>query len=257
MRQPAPDRYFIGSFLLILLGCIFMVISALTDRRDLTTAAVILSAAVLFLAGILLFTFSKRESLDEKFVSMLPVQGMINLCRVAADLGIAGSACFLPGKRFGQNGVMQLMPAFTYEGGDFSGEVFVSGTGGVGILVPPSSHPLQEVLARYSQVVIPGEPADLTTLIHEICVENLEVAGSVGVNWSDGAVSIRMDGYRLIEGCRRVAQESPACCRMYPCPVCSLCAGFIAEGLNRPVQVDRCLPEAKRDTVQVSLSLLP
>ncbi|MFH0966175.1 MAG: hypothetical protein V1862_00620, partial [Methanobacteriota archaeon] len=167
MRRLPLDRYFSGSFLLILLAGIFMGIAALTDRRDITTAAVILSATVLFLTGVMLFAFSKRESLDERFVSMLPVQGMINLCQVTADIGIAGSACFLPGERTGQKGVMQFMPVTTYSGGDLSGDSFVSGTGGVGILVPPSGLALQEVLVRYHQMIVPEEQAALTIMIQE------------------------------------------------------------------------------------------
>jgi hypothetical protein len=257
MRRSAPDRFFSGSFLLILLGCIFIGIAILTDRRDLTTAAVILSATVLFLTGVLLFTFSKRESLDERFISMVPVQGLINLCRVAADLGIAGSACFLPGERTGQKVVMQLMPVTTYDGGDLSGDTFVSGTGGVGVLIPPSCLSLQEILIRDHHLIIPEERTGLDTLIMEIAVEVLEVADAVIVTWSEEGVNIRMDGYRLINGCRRVAQESSACCRMNPCPICSLFASCIVEGMNRPIQVDRCVPELKDDIVYISFSFTP
>lgn len=257
MKYPAVDQYFISSFFLVSLAVVYLVVITLTDRKDMTSAMVIICATILFLTGILLFTFSKRESLDEQVVSMLSVQGTINLCRIAADLGIAGSACFLPAIRIGHPGVMQFMPVTSYDGGTLSGDSFVSGPGGIGILVPPSGEALLAHLKRNNQIFIPDNRDAISLLIGEIADDLLEIADSARVAWSDDTVSILVDGFRLASGCRLISRESPACCTMNPCPFCSLLAACIVEGLGHPVRIDRCSPEMNRDTVQIWFTILP
>jgi hypothetical protein len=256
MKTPPVDRYFLSSLALVALSVLFLVIITLTDRKDISSGMVIICATVLFLTGILIFTFSKPESLDNQYVSLLSVQGTVNLCQVAADLGIAGSACLLPVSLTGHRGVMQFMPVTDYSGGGLTGDSFVSGPGGTGILVPHSGETLLNHLKKKNMVYIPDNRKDLSLLIGEIAEEILEAAESVRVSWSEDSVSIEVDGYCLADGCREISRLSPACCSMNPCPFCGMVAACITEGLDRPVRIDRCTPDLKNDDVHLRFTLL-
>ena len=65
MIRPAVDRNLISSLALVSLAVVFLAVVTLTDRRDISSGMVIICATVLFLTGILIFTLSKRESLDD------------------------------------------------------------------------------------------------------------------------------------------------------------------------------------------------
>ncbi|HWQ65676.1 MAG TPA: hypothetical protein VN372_02280 [Methanospirillum sp.] len=211
----------------------------------------ILSAVILFLIGILLLTFSKKESIDSRFVSLLPVQSMINLCRVSADLGIMGSAWLLPGDLCGHLKVMQFMPVTTYQGEKLEGDSFVSGPGGIGILVPPAGETLFDILIQNHRLIIPEDREGLNILIQECVADTLEIAEKTVVSWTDDSMTIRINGYCLTDGCQRVAVESPACCTMNPCAICSLLGIFLVSMLKQPVMVERCRAEKDRDQVVV------
>jgi len=251
-----PGRYEIGSFLLILAAGLSTAIVIWTGRQDITAAALLISAVILFLSGILLMIFSQEDSIDERFVSLLQVQGTINLCRVAADLGLQGLSCMVPKDRTGHPGVMHLIPASGYLGELVEGEVFVTGVGCSGMLIPPACLPLLEELKTRYHVTIPDSREELSILFHEIVVDVMEVAVNVRFDWSDTGVRIRMDGYRLLNGCRLVSKESPACCTLNPCVICSLFATGIAEGLHQPVQIERCTPVEKEGVIETVLTFL-
>ncbi|MCA1917019.1 hypothetical protein [Methanospirillum hungatei] len=256
MKLPSPGRYVYGSFVLLLTAGICAEVVSITGRQDIISAALLVSAVILFLTAILLLVFHRPDSLDERFVSLLQVQGTINTCTVAADLGLSGLSCFLPQGLTESTGVMHLIPVTRYTGEPVAGSVFVSGEGFSGLLLPPVCIPLLKELKKTNQLTIPETRDEFSTLLHEIAVDVLEVAGKIQVTWSDTGVHIRMEGYRLYEGCRSVSRESPACCTMSPCVICSLFATCIAEGLNRPVQVDRCVPVKKGDSVEMIFTLL-
>ena len=151
---------------------------------------------------------------------------------------------------------MQLMPATSYTGGSVSGDSFVSGPGGTGILIPPSASALLQYLKKNNQVIIPEDREGLSLLLRELTEEVLEIADSMKVSWNEETLQVRIDGYRLISGCRSITLESPACCTMNPCPFCSLVATCIVEGTAQPVRVDSCRPEQGRDTVHLTMTLL-
>lgn len=257
MRLSENNRYFKGSFILILVAGVTLGIVLATDRRDLTTASVVISAFILFLSGIILITFSRTDSIDERIVSLLQVQGTINLCRVASDLKLAGKACVVPGRLTGTDVVMQLIPVAEYSGNPVHGDTFVTaGTDSAGMLIFPAAHPLVLDLKKRSRLVIPGEKEMFPELFKEVIVNVLEMAQEIRTTWTEDGIIIQVDGYRLIEGCRRISAESPACCTMNPCIMCSLIASCIAEGLDTPVRVERCIPERGRDSVEAIFSVL-
>ena len=251
MKSPLADKKYLGSYILIIVAACLLLVVAFTDRRDITSAAVVISAMILFLTGIFLFTFVKRESLDDHITSLLPVQSQINICRMAADLGIMGNAWFLPGDVIGESHTMQFMPVSTYQGGLLDGNSYVSGPGGTGILIPPAGETLMADLRSGSGLVIPDSLEEILILIKETGEELLEIVEQVQVQKTGEGIAITLGNYLLIDGCRKIAAESPACCSMNPCPICSLFGMMITEGLKRPVMIERCRPDTKGAQVEI------
>lgn len=257
MNFSPPGRYILGSFVLLIAAGVCAGVVSITGRQDIISAALLVSAVILFLTAILLLAFHRPDSVDERFASLLQVQGTINLCTVAADLGLSGLSCFLPQSRTESTGVMHLVPVTRYSGEPVAGSVFVSGEGFSGLFLPPVCTPLLSELKKTSRLIIPESREELSTLLHEVAVDVLEVAGEIRVSMSDSGVHIKMEGYRLYEGCRFVSRQSPACCTMTPCVICSLFAACIAEGLDQPVQVERCVPVKSTDSVEMIFTILP
>jgi hypothetical protein len=255
MNMKHTDRYWASSLFLICASGICALIIILTDRRDLTSASVILGAIILFLTGVLLIPFSRETFIDGKFASLLQVQNSITLCRVATDLGIQGSAYIIPRPKDEQQFCIQLMPVSMYSGGTLEGDSFVIGTGGVGILVPPSCLELFQELKSRHNLLIPNEREEFSTLFRDIAVEVLDISNEIKVVWTESGVNIKIEEYQLIEGCRRITRESPACCTMNPCVICSLFASCIAEGLNLPVRIERCVPVPDKRDVDMIFSI--
>ena len=92
MKFPHMNPYYRAALVLVVAAAVLVAIAVLTDRRDITTAAVVISALICLLTGIFLATLSRSEPLDLQYVSLLPVQGSINLFQICAELGIQGNA---------------------------------------------------------------------------------------------------------------------------------------------------------------------
>ena len=146
MKLPKTDNPVYSTFVLVVTAAILTAAVLLTDRKDITSAAVVLSAMILFLAGVYIFTFSKKEPIDGRISALLPVQGSINICRIVADLGLSGYSWFLPAGYTEDNTTMQYIPVSEYHGEKLTGGTFVSGKGGSGVLLPQDPRSLP----RYS-----------------------------------------------------------------------------------------------------------
>ena len=256
MKFPHLNPYYRAAAVLIGAAVILIALAIITNQRDITSAAVVLSALVCLVTGIFFATLSSSEPLDTRYVSLLPVQGSINLARVCADLGISGSAAMIPAGRDGRARTVQFNPVSDYDGGAVSGDSFVAGPAAAGLVTVPSSEPLFLELRKHHQLVIPSDPDALLDLIREVSVDLLEVADRVSNERGERTITVTMEGYRLIGGCMTLSTESPRCCTMHPCPVCSLLACLLAEGLGTVVQVERCVPNADRQSVAAAFSLL-
>jgi len=68
-------------------------------------------------------------------------------------------------------------------------------------------------------------------------------------------ISVTLNDYRLIDGCRAVNRESPRCCVVNPCPICSLFASVYAEGTGNVIQVEQCNPDPKKPDVNAVFSI--
>ena len=257
MKFPRLNPYYKASLVLVAAAVILVAVAILTDRRDLTSAAMVISSMVCLITGIFLATFSSSEPLDTRFVSLLSVQGCINLCRVCADLGISGNACFLPAGRDGRIRTMQFIPVAGYDGSPVQGDSFIATPNAAGLVTIPSGEPLYREIREQEKLVIPKEMADIATLLSEVGVEVLGIADKVTTEANGPVITVTMEVYRLIGGCMAVSSESPKCCTTNPCPVCSLLACLVAEGTGRVVQVERCSPDAGEERVTAVFTLLP
>jgi len=256
MKFPRLNPYYKASLVLVAAAVILVAVAILTDRRDLTSAALVISSMVCLVTGIFLATFSGTEPLDTRYVSLLSVQGCINLCRVCADLGMSGNACFIPAGRDGRTQIMQFIPVAGYDGSPVEGDSFVATPHAAGLVTVPSGEPLYREIREQEHLVIPTEMPDIAGLLSEVGEEVLEIADHVTAEHDNTVITVKMEGYRLIGGCMAVSAESPKCCTTNPCPVCSLFACLLAEGTGRVVRVERCSPDADEEMVTAVFTLL-
>jgi hypothetical protein len=231
-------------------------VAILTDRRDLTSAGLVISSAICLITGIFLAILSTAEPLDTRYVSRLPVQGCINLCRTCADLGIQGVGYFLP-RTEARTRTMQFIPVADLEKIPSSGDTFVYVPGSAGMQLEPSGAPLYAEIQNRQNLVVPPDIPSLLSLIREIGEDVLEISDSVTADADGDTVTVALRNYHLIEGCVAIHAESPKCCTMYPCPVCSLFATVICEGQEKIVTVDRCTPNVKERSVTTVFRILP
>jgi hypothetical protein len=257
MKFPRLNPFYQASLILVAAAVILVAVAILTDRRDLTSAALVISAMVCLISGIFLALLSSSEPLDSRYMSLLPVQGCINLCSVCADLGISGKACMLPAGRDGRTRTMQFIPVAGYDGSPVKGDSFVTGLDTAGLVTVPNGAPLFSEIRERNRLIIPSGLPDTLLLLQEVGEGVLEIADRVTAEANGPVITVKMEGYRLISGCKAVAAESPRCCTANPCPVCSLFACLLAEGTGTVVQVERCSPDADVQAVTTVFTLFP
>lgn len=257
MKQIILNKYSIAAILLMIAGVVLVANALITDFGEFVTAAFVISGTVCAMTGIFILIFSGNEPIDPRLVGILPAQCSINLCRIASDLGITGNAYFLPPHLTEEAQVMQFNPVSTYNGSKLAAKGSFPEKQPSGLVTVPSCNLLIQDLKKRNALEIPNKEENLTQLLHEIIEEIFELAQRVSASWNSSTVTITFHRYRFIEGCQVVAQESPHCCSMYPCPACSLCGALIAEGIDKVVTLDRCSMSSSSQDVTVIFSILP
>ena len=107
MKIPKLNPNYRAALVLLLMAGILIATSILSDRNDFTSAALVIAGLACMLTGVFFAALSGSDPLDLRYLSLLPVQGSINLVRTSADLGIQGNAHIIPGGRDGRNQPMQ------------------------------------------------------------------------------------------------------------------------------------------------------
>ncbi len=240
MKVTLLNKYFVAAMLLMVVATGLIAIALFTSNGEFVTAAFVISGMVCAITGIFLFTFSGGEPVDPRFVGLLPVQGCLNLCRIASDLGINGNAYFLPPRLTGEIRVMQFNPETTYSGGMVSARGSFPESGQKGLVTVPTGDPLIQDLRKRNELVIPDNEERLTQLLREAAGEIFELASRVTVRWSGNKITITLHQYRFIDGCRIITQAPGSCCTKNPCPVCSLFGALIAEGTDKVIMLEQC-----------------
>jgi hypothetical protein len=257
MKFPSLNPHYRAALVLIIMAGVLVATAILTNRSDFTSAALVVSALVCLLTGIFIATLSGSDPLDLRYLSLLPVQGSINLTRACADLGIQGNASIIPADRDGRTRTMQFLPVAVYDGAPLSTGSFVTGTHAAGLLMEPSCTPLLRLLREQEHLTIPSDMTALHGIIQELGMQMLEVAERVHSSHEGEIITVTMEDYRLISGCRAMTEESPRCCIANPCPICSLFATVFAEGIGKVIQIERCAPDPKHPMVSAVFSILP
>jgi len=256
MMRRYLNKYSVAAFLFIAAAVVLVAIPFNNYLSEFITVAFIISGMACAMTGIFILTFSGGEPFDPYLIAILPTQGCMNLCRIAFDLGINGNAHFLPLRVTGESRVMQFNPTQPYKGTYVSAQKSFPSTEPSGLITIPSCDPLIQRLRKRHALVIPNTEEHLTQLLRETICGIGEFAQRVSVYWHSGSVTITLHGYRFIDGCQFIAQESPGCCIRNPCPVCSLCAVLIAEGTGRIITVDQCSVSASKKDLFIVCSLI-
>jgi hypothetical protein len=246
MKIIPENPYYRAALALILMAAVLVITAALTNRGDFTSAALVIAALVCILTGILFAALSGPDPLDLRYMSLLPVQGTIGISKICADLGIQGTACFVHETREDQTRLVQFIPVADYQGLPLPGDSFSTDSAHPGLVTDPSCAPLLDLLKTRDHLTIPSEISALHNLIRETGVDVLEVAEKVQASHEGEVITVVMEDYLLSRGCRAAHAESPKCCSVNPCPVCSLFACLYAEGLGRAVKVESCMPSPKK-----------
>ena len=257
MKLHLPGKYFLAGLLLLATAAVLITIAVVTDRGDMTSAAVVIAGFICAVTGIFILTFSGGEPIDPRLVGLLPAQDQITICRIASDLGITGTAYFLPPRLTGESRVMLFNPVSTYQGGHVqSGDSF-SLSGPTGLVTVPSCDPLIADLKKTNTLPETDSPDEITRLLRETITGIFEFAPEVSASWQDNTVTVTFHGYRFIDGCQVVARESPRCCSMHPCAACSLCGALIAGCMDRVVSLDQCSSDPSSRNITAVFSVLP
>jgi hypothetical protein len=252
-----PGKYFIAGLLLVATAAVLITIAFVTNRSDITSAAVVVAGMVCAVVGIFILTFSGGEPIDPRLVGILPAQDLINICRIASDLGITGNAYFLPTRITGETRVMLFNPVSTYQGPPVrSGDSFPR-SGSPGLVTVPSCDPLIRDLKSGNTLPKTVTQEEVVRLLRETISGIFEFAPVVSTIWQKNTVTVTFQGYRFIDGCQLIARESPHCCSMHPCAACSLCGALIAEGMDTIVSLDQCSSDTSSQSITAIFSLLP
>jgi hypothetical protein len=152
---------------------------------------------------------------------------------------------------------MQFNPTTSYTESEGSAQGSFRETGPPGLVIIPLCDPLIQELKKRNALVIPDKEAEITVLLRETIEDVFKLAPRVSAIWQSNSVTITFHDYPYINGCKIIAQESPDCCTMNPCPMCSLCGVLIAEGRDKVVTLDKCTVSLSSPDVTAVFSILP
>ncbi len=254
-----PNDTTLAAMILFAAAALIMIVVALTNRGDITSATLVLGSVSAFIAGIFLLTFAKEEPLDLRFTTLLPVQGTLDIARMCADLGMQGNAHMVPaGDEIANPSVTQVIPVSEYRPlAPADGYSFVTGRNGNGVVITPLGYPLLRMLEESSDLRLPGDEEEALAAIKEVCEEVLEVAGRVDAERAGDSIVVELSEFRLLQGCLAVRKESPKACLICPCPVCSLIACMLAKGTGRTCTIEQATVEPGSETLRLILSVVP
>jgi tetratricopeptide (TPR) repeat protein len=260
MKLHLLNKYSSAGILLIGAAAVLVMIAIFTSPGEFTSAAFVLSGLICVMTGIFMLTFSQGEPFDPLLVGLLPVQGCINHCQIVSDIGISGNAYLLPPRVTGEAIVLQFNPSQVYHGSTVSVTGSFPQNGPAGVITKPSCNPLIQDLKKKNKIILPDNEENLPQLLGEIFGEIYDLAEKVSVHGhgsSEGnKIIIKFHNYRLIGGCKVIAQEFPGCCTKNPCPTCSLSGALIAEVTDKVVTLQECsLGSSFRDVTAVFLIL--
>lgn len=248
------------ALILVGLAVLILAVLLLTDRGDLTSATLVLVAFACFITGLFLFSFRREKRIGQQPAALMAVPYTNTLSRILADLGVTGTAHFLPvpGDGTFPAPVMQYNPVSGSGLPDRLTEDLTFPTeetagGHPGVLTVPSGIPLLSMMERERSLTLPSTEPELLEAIREVHQDLLELTPKATVTKSGPEIVIELKDFRLIEGCKAAQDESPRNCVTAPCPVCSLAGVMLAKALQKPCSIEQVLVDRKTDTIEVRI----
>lgn len=247
------DGTFLGGVALLVAAAVLLLAAALTGRGDMTSATLVLVGFGSFVGGVVMLTQYRGQPVAPWVAGLAPVGGVVDLARVAADLGLQGNAHLVPTK----SGVVQVVPvggaAPSLPDDDYS---FIDEAHGGGLRLVPTGGPLYDRLIEKNGLAVPDTLEGVCTAIREVGEVALAVADRVeAVPEGDGLV-VTLEGFRLYDGCKAVRAASPKVCTMIGCPVCSCFGVMAAAGLGRTCVLEHVGADDRTRSVRLVLRLL-
>jgi hypothetical protein len=249
--QKILDKYSATAILFLITAILFISIPIIFGFDEYVTAAFVISGMACTMLGCFVVMFSGNEPVDPHLIGLLPVQGSMNLCRIASDSGITGNAHFLPPNITKESRVMQFNPVSTYFGGVISAKGSFVESEPRGLITIPTSDPLIQDLRNRYALVIPDSVEELSVLINDTVCEVFEFAPRVSMIWESNRLTITLHDFRYIEGCLFAHSQYPQCCTRYPCPACSLCGSLIAECIKKSIALEQCSASSPYDITAI------
>jgi hypothetical protein len=249
--QKNLDKYSGTVILFYVAAFAFVATPLLYGLDDFVTGIFVVAGMTCTIMGSFVFMFTGNEPIDPRFVGLLPVQGCLNLCRLATGAGVFGKAYFLPPQMTPEERVMQFNPESTYSGDmDAFTESFAE-EASRGLFTIPSADPLMQDLRKRHALIIPKRVDQLPILIRETVSDVFEFSPKVTTDIGRDKITVTLHKYRFIEGCLYARSVSPNCCTRFPCPACSLCGMLIAECTGKAVAMEVCDLTSNRDITAV------
>ena len=228
----------LASGILFAASIVVFLITALTNRGDMTSAVLVLCGFMLLVTGVFILITSERTPMPAFLTELMPVQGTVNLARAFADLGVTSSTLhrYLPES----GNVIQINPV---TGGKIPNlpedTTFITIGEWNGISYPAISSPLLMKLKKDDHLSVPKNNFEmLSTCLSEVFSDYLAVAEKVSVVKNDKSIVITLDKFSPVSLCQAIQEISPKCCTMVGCPICSLAASIIAESEEMDVLSD-------------------
>ncbi|ACL16177.1 hypothetical protein [Methanosphaerula palustris] len=243
--------------LLFSVSALLLGIVIIQGRGDLPSAVLVLAGVICFLTGILIITFLSKPGMDTEYVSYLGVDQIVSFSRILTDLGIQGNACILVPEATGGT-ISQWNPVSQYVPFEFYGDqTFITDREMNGVLTRPAGSTLFAYLQQRHGLHVPGDEKELFACITEVGEDLLEIAERVEAYRTGDNLTITLAGTSLYAGCACVQQESPRCCELAPCAICSLVLCICVTGLHQGVQIDRIRLKESDQQITIQLSILP
>jgi len=251
------NDYMLAAAILTAMAAVLLILTLFTGRGDLTTAMLILSGITCFITAVFILTLYKGEPFDVQFANLLPVAAQVDICRICADLGTQGNGTVIPTREeVTGHRVMHFVPVSIFRlpeiRDDFS---FVLEATSPGVLMVPAGYPLFALLLEKFALQISADEGEMLRVIEEVGKEVLEVAERVEAVRTGDNIAVTFHRYLLFPGCAAVRKESPKCCTVFPCPVCSTVLCMLAAGLNAPCTIETVTVDEKTKSVQLILSI--
>lgn len=221
------------SALLIIAAIILLILALLNDRNDFTTAMLVAVSLVNFLTGIILISFSAPQGIHPNIAAMLFPSLVIDRAKISSELGVYGDACFIPAEMTGEDITMQFNPVGDFIDFEYDGSYFSTGDEETaGIFSKPSSSSLVNYLRDnngFKAVSAEESPDTLVEILKEVLTGITLLCEDIEVSDNGEDVVIKIKDPAFIRACSEIRKESPKCCTMIPCPVCSLVCSVTAD----------------------------